>query len=635
MALKQSPQTLTDQILKFILTKKVVHYSDLMDYTGCSRKTIAKYLKQAEVVAARYQVSLIRKRGHGIYLAGDQSALLANIGVTAPYQQESEEERRLDILTMLIKLEKPILLDDLAEHFYISHSTLERDLRVLKKEYNLQYQSTNSGIQFVGLEKDKRMLLGGKVLQKYWGGQKVTQSLKTGQMRRNFTVPANFFQYVDKETLHQAQQAMQEFAELVNININEYQYESLLIHITIAFQRIKKGEFLSKGEEHQAPALIAQHTTKLVEILTRIFKCEIPQAEVAYLNIHVMAIEDGYINLDGPDSLRPKLVKWLKNSLREYDEELLKNLGLHLIPALSRIQQGVFISNPYLDKIKTNFPVAFDKSLELALELQKEFSVRLPENEIAYLALHFESFIERSQVKLHEVRIAIVCSTGYGTAALLKQRIQEKLPTLEIVATLSVAELIDAAPAADLVVSTIPLKLQGTAVMTVSPFLSEKELELLQITANRIQKDKYARHAFASLLSPTCIITKTKAANKEEAIVQITQRMVAAGFVEEQMTQSALDRERLASTVINEIAIPHGDLKNVKKPVIGIMTSATGIKWGKDTIYTVFFVALNRQVEDEMDDIYSYFYEVIQNGAMLRKLRTAQTVEAVITLLSD
>lgn len=631
MAPNSSPQALTRTIIQFILAKTEVHYQDIMEYTGLSRKTVAKYLNLVETAVNQRGVELVRKRGQGIHFIGNTEALLAAFPqVTATNQ--SEEERRISLMTFLTQQPEPILLDDLADQFYISRSTLERDLNTLKNQYGMKLAATTNGIQLQSSEVDVRRLIG-QLLQAYWG-QEINQNQQTGKMTRTFKVPASLKQYVDKATLDSAQHVLNQFVDSIQVQINEYQYESLLVHTTIAIQRIKKGEFVPQvAMKHVQSVGISPATCQLVTLLEAAFECKLPAEEVAYLNIHVVAIEDGYIDLDQGGAVETDLVTWLRHTLADYDEQLLRNLVLHLRPAIVRVKNGVSITNPYREQVKTYFPVAFDHALALALAITHEYHLQLPEDEIAYLALHFESFIERSKQRVPDVRVVIVCSTGYGTAELLRQRVMDKLPDVQIVGTMSVNELLATPIVADMVISTIPLKMTGTRVIQVTPFLSEQELDGLDKMSRDIRKVKYARQAFVQLLSTDGIITQTDASDKRTAIIQLTDQLAKAGYVDDQMQASALAREQLASTIIDKFAIPHGDIDHVLKPTIGIMTSRRGIQWDHERVHLVFFVALNRSVANQMDDIYSYFYDLIQDKARMNRLIQADDGQTIIDTL--
>ncbi|MCG0715175.1 transcription regulator, mannitol operon [Lactiplantibacillus plantarum] len=66
-----------------------------------------------------------------------------------------------------------------------------------------------------------------------------------------------------------------------------------------------------------------------------------------------------------------------------------------------------------------------------------------------------------------------------------------------------------------------------------------------------------------------------------------------------------------------------------------IMTSKKGIKWDHENVHIVFFVALNRTVETQMDDIYSYFYNLIQDGQRMTALIKAQNAQEIIDTLAQ
>ncbi len=632
MAPNSSPATLTRMIIELILSKQVVHYQDIMEYTGMSRKTITKYLNKVEAIVNQQGVELVRKRGQGIHFRGNTNALLAKFPALKDGSQ-SEEERRISIMTFLTQQSSPILLDDIADHFFISRSTLERDLNILKSSYGLKLTATTEGIQFKSSEGDVRRLIG-QLLQSYWG-QEIKQNQRTGKMVRTFKIPASLKRYVDKQTLDQMQRVLNQFVATLKVDVNEYQYESLLIHTTIAIQRIRNGEYISHLSSSRLNGItISPSTTKLAKMLVAAFGCTLPDEEIAYLNIHVAAIEDGYIDLAHNGIVEQKMVNWLRTVLSDYDNQLLRNLTLHLRPALVRIKNGISITNPYCNQVKTYFPVAFDHALALAMAITKRYRLQLTEDEIAYLALHFESFIERRKTSRSDVELVIVCSTGYGTAELLKQRVMDKLPNVNIVNTLSVSELMAGPVTADIVISTIPLRLNGTRVIQVTPFLNDHEIDVLKKLSQDVRKEKYAREAFVKLLSPNGIITNSSATNKQAAIIQITDQLQTHGYVDKQMQASALAREQVASTIIDKFAIPHGDINHVLKPTIGILTSKRGIEWDHERVHIVFFVALNRTVESQMDDIYSYFYSLIQNANRMAALTKAQDVQSIIEILA-
>ena len=628
MGPNQSQKTLTQEIIQLILYKSTIHYQDIMDFTHKSRKTVAKYLDQVEKEVKPLGVSLVRKRGSGIHFTGDVAALQSRFSELRSSSAASEEERQLDIMEYLIQNRTPILLADLADKFFISQRTLDRDLHSLKEHYGLTTQTTPAGIILMASEAEVRQLMA-KILQKYWG-QEANQD-KDGRVQLRFNVPASLRQYVSADILERTEGVLADFINTLKVQVNEYQYESLLIHTTIAMQRIINGDYVPHDASAQLKlSNISPATFKLMKMLGNTFHCEVPIEELEYLNIHIAAIEDGYIDLRKSGVQEQGMLGWLRTSLTNYDETLLDNLVLHLRPALTRVKNGLSIKNPYLSKIKVNFPRAFEMAVDLTLKLEAKFHVNLNEDETSYIALHFESYLERRKQDVQDVKVAIICSTGYGTAELLRQRVRDKLPDVEVVATLSVSELLRHPVDADIYISTIPLRMNRVQVMQVSPFLTEHELDFLKRMTQNIRKEKYARSAFMAMLRSENIIPNASVKTKREAIIAITELLKKNAYVDDEMTNSALEREKLASTVLGDCAIPHGDISHVLKPTIGILTSRAGIQWDQEVVHAVFFVALNQTVEARLDDIYSYFYELIQDPKRINDLVVATDEDAVL-----
>ena len=139
------------------------------------------------------------------------------------------------------------------------------------------------------------------------------------------------------------------------------------------------------------------------------------------------------------------------------DPQLLTNLYAHLSMRLSRRKNFVNEYNPFKEDIKQKYPELFAAINQAALQ---EISEKLLINDsfVAYIALHFLVSYEREE-DLRSVRAVYVCSTGLGVTSLIKQKINEELNNITIVAFASVlnAQKVIAAKDPDLVISIFPI----------------------------------------------------------------------------------------------------------------------------------------------------------------------------------
>ncbi|MFK4997294.1 PRD domain-containing protein [Bacillus sp. N9] len=100
------------------------------------------------------------------------------------------------------------------------------------------------------------------------------------------------------------------------------------------------------------------------------------------------------------------------------DHDLNEGLTIHLQPVLNRITYSLPISNPLLSEIKSMYPYMFSMVVLTLESLERNFSITLPEDEAAYIVLHFQAAIEREKRSLSEkserssfVILALVCPT--------------------------------------------------------------------------------------------------------------------------------------------------------------------------------------------------------------------------------
>lgn len=200
------------------------------------------------------------------------------------------------------------------------------------------------------------------------------------------------------EILYQVTTVINEFSHRNKLAFTDYEYRSLVIHLTIALERIKEDKFL---ELSNGPEQLLEETLDLVHLIEQVFSVVIPPYEKEYMNNHVLAIKRNKRNHANEESvhvganlkLKQVILRGLKGM--DADDELLKSLALHLDAAIKRLQLNLSIHNPYTEKIKLSFPRAFDSAISLTSVIEDAYSIQLNDDEVAYIALHFEAFFER------------------------------------------------------------------------------------------------------------------------------------------------------------------------------------------------------------------------------------------------
>jgi len=137
-------------------------------------------------------------------------------------------------------------------------------------------------------------------------------------------------------------------------------------------------------------------------------------------------------------------------------------------------------------------------------------------------------------------------------------------------------------------------------------------------------------------LTPDLVRLGASAADKHDAIRQAGALLVHAGCVAPGYVAGMHAREQSMSTYLGfGVAIPHGtyqDLALVRRTAISVLQVPAGVEWEPGTIaYLVIAIAA---VGDEHIDVLARLGEVVEDEAVMRRLREADDPATVIACLS-
>jgi mannitol operon transcriptional antiterminator len=184
-----------------------------------------------------------------------------------------------------------------------------------------------------------------------------------------------------------------------------------------------------------------------------------------------------------------KLIKLCEQQLKvafSQDPSLFEGLLMHIVPTLYRITNQKVIHNPLLMDIQENYKHLYDVIKDAASEVFP--AIRIPDDEIGYLVLHFGASMERNGWQRHIYRVLVVCLTGIGTSKMLASRINREFSEIKIVGNLSWSEA-ERIPKTDydLIISTTPLPLNQDEYLIVSPLLPPEAIVKTRLFMARIR----------------------------------------------------------------------------------------------------------------------------------------------------
>lgn len=599
------------ELLTILSENSPISEAQLAEHFHVTPRTIRSYLNELEEVLINLDVNLFldKSDNKNIKLRGNYNTLALVMQRLNRLSMNEEKDRVALLINDLITTSEYTTLQALADKLFISKSTVEKtinDARNFLNELGFNITGSRKGIKLIATEIEKRKILS-KLIKDYWKGVLVNLDYEKKTLSLDVSLNVQSQEMISKEIIHRVQKLTNEFIFVENIEISDYQYQSLIIHTAIAIDRINKNQLAAnvatKEQFHQL-------TEEFVSKIEQEFQMTFPEYEKVYLNIYMEAIFNRSIHQRSKIELDEleygtEIAQTFGRYLMQIkpDDELIRDLSFHLNTTLKRLQKNIRIKNPYKDKIKKEYTTAYNLAIEIGLDLSDQTDFAINVDEITYIAIHIQAFFERTRKE--QLEVVLVCASGFGTAKLLEQRIIQKFgEKINITDIIGINNLREILTSDKTIISTIPINSPMNDVIYVNPLLTGDDIKAIQ---HRIDRSLIkGKDYFRKYIDPNLIFfSKGQNENVRSIIEFMVSQLIFRGYATVGFLESVLKREALTTTAIDYFAMPHGDSRYIEKSVVGIYINPEGIKWGRNTIKVAFLMALN---PDEVEDI-SCFYK--------------------------
>lgn len=613
------------RMTQYILDNDEVHYSDLTSEFNISKPTVTKYLNQLSERIADYDidVTLIRDRTSGIFFAGDLIRLREIFAESSNYTvPDTPEDRQTFIIATLIFNKDRITIAKLSEQLFVSRRTVEADLTKVRNYINENGGKlvNNSGSLTVKLPDKIKYPFLIEVVHKFWGNKLMTSS------HNEVLFPPILNSYFKQSDTKKIFKIVDEFINQYSYKLTDYEYETLIIYLILQLSLTRHDEDCT-----DSPVSLEEETIQLSNNFNQTFSYQLNVEQLIYLNNFIILIKlENHIVISHDDDFI-HLQDDIKSILTDYDEQLAEGLYQHLSGALRRNKFGMKVTNPYTEQIKIKFSLSFEEALDLVTKLGTDLS----EDEVAFTALHFESYFERRRTPDAPVSAVIVCNTGIGTSRLLEEKINQNMRNaISVERILRSHEVVDSKITEDLIISTVPLNNIEQLLVVVSPFLTDNDKLKIKKAIQVINVKNESFDYFTKLFDEKLVFVEKGKINYETALTKITQVTEAKGYAKNGLLKAAMEREQISSTAVEGIALPHADIKFVEQPFIAVMISKKGIQWQSENVKIAFFMGMNKQVDSHIRKIYHYLNEIIDDKEKIYELENAKNTTEILNIIT-
>lgn len=442
--------------------------NDIAEKINVSNRTVQRDLTLIEDFLYDNDFSLIKKPGQGLILNESTesiSYLYELLDMVDSSKQYEKVERVNFILSRLLTSKEPIKYFVFTLYLNISEKTLTDDLTIIEKwlsVYDISLiRKRGVGLSIKGSEKSIRKAQA-KLINEMLDDDKKIEILTDiyDKVKVDLISQNDILSMIDAGIINRTKKSLDKTFSRLNISISDNSYISLLVHISLSIERLKQNKQIDFNEDIVKNLKSSQDyifAEKIIENLEEEFSIEIPDIEIYFVAMHIKGtkiIDEDQVNIYGSN---PDEVSNITNELIERMEEiygldltkdsrLKHDLRAHIMPALSRLKYKLTINNPIISEIKEKYQDIYNSLKEIAPDLIRKNGklsddIPIPDDEIAYIAIHFITAIESRILNYISVNVLTVCPTGYGASRLLATNLINHFTNIEIVNNSSIMNL--------------------------------------------------------------------------------------------------------------------------------------------------------------------------------------------------
>ena len=599
------------RILELLVTQQRLTLEEMRSDLNVSLSTLQKSIEQLnELLDSDLQ---IKQEGQLVSLEVYDYRRLEDI-LAGSLRKESDfnssSKRTSYLIKRLVRSSQPLLIDDLAEEIGVSRTTINKDLRQVK-ELAAAYQVNILGRPNRGLE------------------------VSGSELNLRLFYIHHVYAYFDSDTLtEESQSFLEDLYQTFKLPKKTQELLTKVIAITIA--RLRRQQQLQQPLAYFTNELADSDLVhQLIYHIEMTYHLSLSQYEQDFISypLHIQYI-DGLPYRPSPSpellALFQKMVQKVKETLLVTfnEESLYVEMHRHLKFLLHRLIFHVQANDIFHGDIPNKYPLAFEMAKVAGQELQQSFGYQLAISELSYLALYFEMALreEESEKQLRTRKIAVVCTTGRGTANMICRQLRRVLGQEISISQYSEEEF---NPLEDddyfAIFTTIPLKLTG---------LKSPVVHLTNLFDDQWLQDEWKRVNRYHQKNLETITLKFIRLSDEASYQAYLEKMVASlekeGLVDSQFLNRTVNRELQQSTIFgNGIGFPHTINQKKGQTILMLAVLDPIHQEGAEQVEFIFLVAIPQQVEGQMEaellELYDDIFRIASDSSLKGDLKKVMT----------
>lgn len=595
---------------------------------GVSTRTIRNEMKNIESIDERNGFKLEYKTRLGYILnLKDEEKFNHYLKNLPSYLIENPEQRIESIIVELLVNEGYKTIEKLSKKFLVSSSQIKNDLKKLDEK-----------LRNTGLKLERKAHYGIKIVGSV---KSIQKALVESYSKKNRNIEEYRKKFIDDSKLDNIRSTIKNVLNEHDLEINLTELEEILAQIVILYIKsslrdLENFNTLKRDVE----------SLMINDLLDNIFKDKknyLTSEEIDYLKqfikrktknkkTKIMNVEQSKLQYIVHEFFKGVDKKY--NTNFSEDKEFFNLLYLHIASLIERAKREHNITNPFSIKISQQYPTVFNLAIQLSKVIESEYHIKISQDEIGFIATHIAvPFEKREEASFNKkYKIAIICSSGGGSAFLIKLKLSEIFQNAEIktFSLLAKKEVVDFSP--DLIFSITNLEFKTNApVILINEILDE--LDYLNIKesvrfADRIGNISNPKQYILSLFSKKHFRCIEEKVDYKDILYNMSQDIVDEGACSPSYPKDVWERESYLSTIYtNGVSIPHPIEMTGNKNIISVALIHSDISYEGRKPKIIFMISLIKGNLELHKQISKYLTKVMTNKDIVCILNKSQSYE--------
>ena len=429
-------------MIEYLRDYEVLELDSMSEYLGVSVKTLKNQLKELAEILKEFGVDIRFVSGNQLMVRGHEK--FAEVMSMSIPRFEMEFERRF--LLLLVLHDNFLTIQEIADELLVSKSYAEKHLASIMKKYPEDIQAQRHyGIRYAASQNKRREVFV-KILFPYLFGEDYIVALEQFD-----SLHFPLFHYFTKKQMERTRGAVLQLQGLEWFQLTDESLQQLFLYILFLVRHADSGN-TERPAAIQEDFINTQEFDGLFEWIPgwcQEFGLPDSKEELRYMYTLLLSLRKQKIACQDQimEKMRHPIQEILKGITERLsvdfcnDEDLIEGLSSHIYTTILRGNHLDIETDAYMVKsMKRQYPFGFEMAAIAADYIADMYNLSMKENDLIYLAIHFQAAIERMKDEGEKTKIIIVCHFGAAAARIIRSKIERKLVGVKVTGMYSLQE---------------------------------------------------------------------------------------------------------------------------------------------------------------------------------------------------